>query len=99
MKVYISGPITGHTNFRERFAAAEELLKMGNYEVVNPAEELAELPTGTSHEIYMDKSLELLSECDGIYMLDGWENSRGAHIEFEYAIRNKMTVCFEKAAR
>lgn len=96
MRVYISGAITGQINYFERFASAEDLLKKGGYEVVNPAEELAELPIGTAHERYMEKSLELLSTCDGIYMLDGYESSLGANIELKYAISHKMTICFEK---
>ena len=86
MKVYISGPITGQNNYRERFAAAEELLKKSGYEPINPAEELVEMPVNTTHEEYMEKAIELLAMCEGIYMLDGWEASKGAKIEFDYAI-------------
>lgn len=98
MKVYISGPITGQNNYRERFAAAEELLKKAGYEPINPAEELAEMPKNTTHEEYMEKAIALLACCEGIYMLEGWENSKGAHIEFEYAARHKLTICFERRA-
>lgn len=96
MKVYISGPITGHINYRERFAAAEEILKKAGYEPINPAEELAEMPVNTTHDEYMERAIALLAMCEGIYMLDGWEASTGANIEFDYAIRNRLTVCFEK---
>ena len=96
MKIYISGPITGQTNYLERFAKAEELLRQCGYEVVNPASTLAELPKGTSHEVYMEKSLELLSTCDGIYMLERWEKSTGASLEFDFANNNKLTIAFEQ---
>lgn len=98
MKVYISGPITGQNNYRERFAAAEELLKKSGYEPINPAEELAEMPKNTTHKEYMEKAIALLACCEGIYMLEGWENSKGARIEFEYAAINKLTICFERRA-
>lgn len=96
MKVYISGPIAGRINYRERFAAAEEILKKAGYEPINPAEELAEMPVNTTHDEYMERAIALLAMCEGIYMLDGWEASKGASIEFHYAIRNRLTVCFEK---
>ena len=98
MKVYISGPITGQNNYRERFAAAEEILKKAGYEPINPAEELAEMPVNTTHDEYMERAIALLAMCEGIYMLEGWENSKGAHIEFEYATRHKLTICFERRA-
>lgn len=44
MRIYISGPITGTTDYKERFAVAEEKLKANGYEVVNPAKLAAALP-------------------------------------------------------
>lgn len=98
MKIYISGPITGQNNYIERFAAAEELLKEAGYESINPAEELMEMPKNSTHEEYMEKAIALLACCEGIYMLEGWENSKGAKIELDWAIRNKLTICFERRA-
>lgn len=95
MKIYISGPITGWPNYEERFESAEELLHQGGYDVINPADALAYMPKSTSHEEYMAKSFELLKECDGIYMLDGWEKSAGARTEFEFAKEHKLTICFQ----
>lgn len=99
MKIYISGPITGHTNYLDRFIAAEEMLKACGYEVLNPADELSFLPQGTSHEVYMEKSLEMLGTCEGIYMLEGWEKSAGATLEFDFAKNNKLTIAFEQRLR
>nr|DAZ41552.1 MAG TPA: protein of unknown function (DUF4406) [Caudoviricetes sp.] len=33
----------------------------------------------------MRMSFELLDLCDAIYMLDGWENSKGANQEYGFA--------------
>ena len=36
MKLYIAGPISNTTDWRERFAAAEEALRAAGYDVVSP---------------------------------------------------------------
>ena len=40
--------------------------------------------------------LPLLMKCDAIYMLDGWEKSRGARCELNSAIEAEMDVCIDK---
>ena len=92
MKVYISGPMYGQCNYVDRFAAAEELLKSGGYDVVNPAED-ADLKPNMEH--YLDRSFELLKDCEGIYMLEGWEASPECITEFAYAKEHKLTICFQ----
>lgn len=81
MKVYISGKITGTTDYIERFAKAEKHLKSAGHEVVNPAVENAKLPEGTTYDGFMQNSLRLLDTCDAIYMLPDWRDSNGAMIE------------------
>lgn len=92
MKIYISGPIEGQCNYVERFAAAEELLREGGYDVVNPAEDAALKPNMNS---YLDRSFDLLKDCEGIYMLEGWEDSTYCRTEFEFAKEHKLTICFQ----
>ena len=81
MKIYISGKITGTTDYMERFAKAEQDLTSRGFEVINPAKENARLPEGTPWKIYMAESLRMLLHCDAIYMMDGWKESRGARLE------------------
>lgn len=85
MKIYISGKITGTTDYMERFERAEHELTTRGFEVVNPAKENAHFPEGTPWKIYMAESLRLLLYCDAIYMLEGWTQSRGATLEFRTA--------------
>lgn len=91
-KIYISGKITGTNDFRERFAAAEERLKAQGYETINPARINAGLPDGTPWETYMRRCIALLAEADAIYLLNGWRNSRGAHLEVDIAAELNMTM-------
>ena len=91
MKVYISGPMTGlpDLNFPAFNRAAEELRAAGyevraeGFEVVNPAE--LNPDPNTPYSECMRKDLRALLDCDAIALLPGWENSRGAKMEFEVA--------------
>lgn len=84
--VYISGGITNVPNFMKRFSSVEnDLIKQG-YEVVNPAKLNDILPKICTHADYMIVSMALLSICDTIYMLKGWEESECAREEYEWAV-------------
>ena len=96
MKTYISGSITGTDDFMERFAKAEKGLAEQGYSVVNPAKVNAQLPEDTNYEEYMKMSFCMLDMCDAIYMLDGWEESRGANRKYGYAIAKDKKVIFER---
>ena len=76
-------------NFPAFHAAAKMLRDLG-HEVRNPAE-VGEEP-GKSWEEYMRKDLRLLCDCTAIYLLPGWEKSKGAHLELHIAHRLGMEV-------
>ena len=85
-RVYISGKITGTADFMEWFAKAEEKLKAEGYAVLNPAHANSYMPEDTTWDEYMKVSLTLLQMADAIYMLDGWEDSKGARQEYNMAV-------------
>ena len=93
--VYISGAISGTTDYLERFEEAELKLKKKGHDVVNPAKLNSFLPTDTTWEQYMEVDYKLMDICDTIYMLSGWENSKGANSELEYAKKRKMNIVYE----
>lgn len=84
-KVYISGPITGTTDYMERFKKAQEYLEGKGYTVVNPALINSNLPEDTTWDEYMEISLILVRMCDAIYLLKGWEESKGVEVELRTA--------------
>ena len=92
MKVYISGKISGldielaKKSFQE---AENKMLELG-HEVINPLK----LPDNhdKSWESYMRVCITYLTLCDAIYMLDGWENSKGANLEYYLAYELKIKV-------
>ena len=96
-RIYISGKITGTNDYIERFGRVEDkfLLQSDNYEPVNPAKMLSLLPTSTTHAEYMHISYALLDICDGIYLMNGWKDSKGAIMEYDYALEKGLVILYE----
>lgn len=95
-RVYISGAITGTTDYLQRFAKAEEKLTKQGFSVINPAKVNAQMPDDTTYEEYMKMSFCLLSLCDVAYFLNGWRNSNGANKEYRYALEHSIKAIFEE---
>lgn len=95
LKIYISGKITGTTDYIQRFDSAEKALSKYHI-VINPAKVNAQLPKETVWEEYMKMSMCMLEMCNAIYMLKGWEDSKGARLEYNYAVENNYKIIFEK---
>lgn len=96
MRIYISGAITGTEDFRERFLEAEKELIAAGYDTVNPARLNDIMPKNATYDEYMKMSFELLGMCDAIYMLKGWEESKGANREYGFAVAKDMRIMLEK---
>lgn len=96
--IYISGGITGFTNeeYMKHFDRAEDdLWDFGYEKIINPANVSSMLPE-LSHSEYMTVCMALLSLCDSIYMLKGYERSKGAMMELEYAKEHGYKVVYEE---
>lgn len=91
MKVYISGKVTGNPSFRADFAKAENKLKECNWTPVNP---VAGVEEGDTHENYMRRDLKILLDCDAIYLMRDWENSKGAKLEKKVAEECGLIVIY-----
>lgn len=98
-RVYISGSITKNPNFIEDFKEAEEELAKAGYDVASPRL-LGEAMPGAKWGDYMKVSLAMLDCCNSIFMIDGWEKSKGATIEHDYAKAKGMhfitDICMKK---
>ena len=89
-KVYIAGAITNDPNYKEHFGNAEIYLRRAGYIPINPVE-----PLGFSYKEYIDMGLSKLKYCDGIYMLKGWQESKGAVLEHLYAQTIGLKIMYE----
>jgi len=85
MRLYIAGPMTGlpEFNYPAFFRAADRLRDVG-HDPINPAR--ADGREGCKTWLdYMRAALLDLAVCDGIALLDGWGESRGAALEAHIA--------------
>lgn len=94
MRTYIAGQVSNcHRKDVERnFERGHQLLIA---EKMNPVNPLKHVNCLASSRDAMKILLPLLLSCDAILMLDGWEFSEGARIEYELAKYVKMKVLFE----
>ena len=95
---FLSGPITGVADFRERFASAVSRVQAHRpgARVWNPAA----LPAGKSYAWYMKKCVAALFVSRAVVCLDGYEASPGAMAEMHLAralhkpVLGKLSDCF-----
>jgi len=90
-RLYVSGPMTGKPllNFPAFHEAAAQLRAAG-FEVVNPAE-LNPEPNARWLDC-MRADIKALVDCDGVALLPGWTESRGAKLEATIAEGLGMTM-------
>ena len=105
-KIYIAGPMTGHPEFNyPAFFKAENSIGH-EWQVFNPARmdgidttgmkgHLGEVPEFCL-KAAMKRNCEAICQCDAIYMLKGWEKSRGALIEFQLAVYLGLEIHYER---
>lgn len=81
MKIYIAGKINGLKDYKKYFNEAETKLKEDGHICMNPSI----LPEGFPYVTYMPICTAMIDQCDAIYMLNNWKDSKGAKVELEYA--------------
>lgn len=98
MRIYISGPITNVPDYKDKFTKAEEKIKeeFPEAEIINPT--MVELPESCTHDDYMKIDFMLLDLADAIFMMQGWDNSKGACMEYGYAMAKDLIILTEGAA-
>jgi len=97
-KIYIAGPMTGYEDFNFTcFDFAEEGLSDLNWNPINPAEidrahgfwpdmvddnhKFSNIDMG----LMLSRDILAISQCEAIFMLIGWEESKGANMEKTFA--------------
>lgn len=109
--IYIAGKVAGTDLFitHSKFAAAEKRLKQDYQKVINPFRIIQELnakmhadgmpplsdDNAEDRRFIMKTCIEMLLECDAIYLLADWQDSKGALIEAQIAVACGMEVIKE----
>lgn len=96
-RIYIAGPMTGieDFNFPAFNAAAQSLIEDG-WHVENPADH--GIVQGAEWEDYLAYDLTRLGTCGAIYLLPGWQASKGATLEVHIAQALGMEIFTAKGA-
>lgn len=96
---YLSGPITNNPHYKRQFFNAEKQLESQGQIVLNPVKLglILELREGSpSWEDYMKLDITALIQCDAIYMLQGWESSKGATLEHHIAKELGLKITYQE---
>jgi hypothetical protein len=98
-KIYISGPISGLSieDAIENFQEAERLFEMLNFKVFNPIK-ISPFHASKTWADYMKDDLAVLLDFthkDCIYMLRGYERSKGAMIELQIATAIGLAIIYQ----
>lgn len=92
LHIYIAGPVSDMEDFnRLAFLEAEERLR--HYGAIPCSSRV--LPEGWQQGTYMDICFAMIRGCQAIYMLKGWERSKGAKAEHAYAEKLGLMVYYE----
>ncbi len=98
--IYVAGAYRAKTewgliqNIRKAEQAAIKLWQEG-WAVICPHKNTAHFGGLCPDNTWLDGDLEMLKRCDAIYMLRGWEKSKGATAEHQLAIKMGLEVYFE----
>lgn len=94
IRVYIAGKISGlcQSDVNRTFGEAAEKLRKWGFEPISPIEHGGENKTWAE---YMLTLLPILHDCQGIYLLDNWDDSDGAKVEKLFAKKDGMFLIRE----
>jgi len=108
-KIYVAGPMRGYEHFNfPAFDSATDRLRGLGYLVISPAEMdrsyegwwpfPPEDVVFERHDYirFMTRDLAALSVCDAIYLLPGWEKSKGARVEKAYAEFLNLEIIYQE---
>jgi len=97
--VYVAGPISAETgyqvemNIRAAEEVARDLLNLGFAPICPHSFERFHQGL-LDYDDWMRVDLEILSRCDAIFMVHGWEGSKGSMAELNWAHQNDYPIFY-----
>ena len=90
---YVAGKITGlpRTDVREKFNMLTNQLTGMGYQVVNP---LAVTDNSHTWDESVRNDIKIMLECDEVHLLPDWQESRGAQLERDIALRLGIQIVY-----
>lgn len=107
MKIYVAGKMCGLPGFGfEGFDKARDILVQAGHEVISPADidrkkypnhnfSSGEPPEGFDYTETLLHDLRIISECDAVYALYNWNDSKGAKAEVYFAKAIGKKILYE----
>lgn len=97
--IYIAGPISGLDPevAKKNFELATEILHKTfsiRANILNPFA-LVKYNEDYEWKDYMIKCMPIIFNCDSIYMLEDWQKSKGARIEFAIAVELGFDIIYQ----
>lgn len=89
-RIFISGPMSGVLDYKERFNKVHEWLRDRGYSVYNPAWLEFDLGTSWSRKEMLAMDINAISHCDAIVLLPG--KCTGGWFELHYAVITGMPI-------
>lgn len=100
--IYISGKYKGKEEYKQKFETVIKGLvelekgrtnnKEYDYVFISPVHTFGFLYDEVSYQEGIEYCLALLDRCDEIWMMDNWEESKGACIEFGYSMARDIPI-------
>lgn len=98
--IYVAGPYRADTEYgvKQNIERAEKVAVkywQAGYLVYCPHKNCAFLGGACPDEVWLDAGIQFLKLCDGIVMMEGWQDSSGSVAEWNYATKKGMTIFYE----
>lgn len=96
-RVYVSGAMSGIPKevYKAHFMAAEKKLRERDFKVSNPVRWVWFLRF-FPYKVALAFDILMMTRCDRIFLLEGWNDSNGANAERSFAVSTGMIIEYER---